>query len=287
MGAIPIREINPTANEPKISQTFRIRELSSIMAGKDMKQDTHRHNFFFVLALKKGAGKHVIDFVPHQVQNNCIFVMRPGQVHQLELTAGSEGYLMEFNMEFYKLNDRGTSHILRKATSANLCAMPEPAFDKLLSILRNIYQEYSDAKDGYNEVIRAQLDIFFIEFVRNRQQNKPSSSGENTYEQERFDEFIQLIETHVASKKQVSDYAEMLNISGYQLSSITKNVMGKTPSEIVTDYIILEAKRYLLATSDQVNQIAWHLGYDDPSYFIRFFKKHTGFSPDAFRSNSK
>jgi AraC-like DNA-binding protein len=91
---------------------------------------------------------------------------------------------------------------------------------------------------------------------------------------------------HVSSKKQVSEYTEILNLSGYQLSSITKNILGKTPSELINEYIILESKRHLLATSDQVNQIAWHLGYEDPSYFIRFFRKHTGYSPDAFRSNS-
>lgn len=287
MSTIPIREINPAPDEPKISQTFRIRDLSSILDGKDMSQDIHRHNFFFVLALKKGGGNHVIDFVPYKVQDNCIFIMRPGQVHQLMLRAGSEGYLMEFNMEFYRLNDRGTSHILRKATSADLCAMPEAAFDKLNSILQYIFREYKEAIDGYNEVIRAQLDIFFIEFIRNRQQGKPPSPGITSYDQERFDEFMQLIESHVAGKKQVSDYADMLNISGYQLSAVTKNILGKTPSEVITDYIILEAKRYLLATTDQVNQIAWQLGYEDPSYFIRFFKKHTGFSPDAFRLNSR
>ncbi|MBL7864795.1 MAG: helix-turn-helix domain-containing protein, partial [Cyclobacteriaceae bacterium] len=143
-----------------------------------------------------------------------------------------------------------------------------------------------DEKEGYREVIRAQLDIFFIEFVRNRKQGKPTATVD-TYEQERLDEFMQLIETNVAIKKQVSDYTEMLNISSYQLSAITKRALGKTPSELIDDHIILESKRYLLATPDQVNQIAWHLGYEDPSYFIRFFKKHTGYSPEAFRSNSR
>lgn len=287
MSTIPIRQITPTPVEPKISQTFRIREVQNILGGKDMFQDTHRHNFFFVLALQKGQGKHTIDFVPYEVRNNCIFVMRPGQVHQLELRAGSEGYLMEFNLEFYHLNERGTSKILRKATTATLCEVPDSAFDKLNVILQYIHQEYQDAKDGYNEVIRAQLDIFFIEFVRNRQQSKAQERSEHSYEQERYDEFMHLIETNVATKKHVTEYAEMLNISGYQLSAITKNVLGKTPSDVINEYIILEAKRHLLATTDQVNQIAWNLGYEDPSYFIRFFKKHTGFSPDAFRSNSK
>jgi len=287
MKAIPVREIRPTPSEPTISQTFRIRNVEAILGGKDMLQHTHRHNFFFVLALQEGKGSHVIDFVPHRVGNNCVFIMRPGQVHQLALKVGSVGYLMEFNMEFYRLNDRGTNLVLRQATATNSCKVSKSSFDRLTSILDYIFQEYKDAKMGYNEVIRAQLDIFFIEFLRNRQKTHPSDHRANTYEQERLDEFIVLIEKHISSKKQVSAYAEMLNLSTYQLSAITKGVLGKTPSDIINEFIILEAKRHLLATSGQVNQIAWHLGYEDPSYFIRFFKKHTGKSPDAFRANLK
>ena len=287
MKNIPIREITPTSAEPEIGQTFRIRKVESILNGKDMVQDTHRHNFFFILALQQGSGKHVIDFVPYKVGNQCIFIMRPGQVHELSLKAKCTGYLIEFSMEFYHLNDRGTSHVLRKATATNSCKVPKASFERLQSILAYIFREYSDANVGYNEVIRAQLDIFFIEFLRNRQQSESSDTRGNSYEQERLDEFRQLIETHISTKKQVSEYADLLNMSGYQLSAITKDILGKTPSDVINEYIILEAKRFLLATTDQVNQIAWRLGYEDPSYFIRFFKKHTGFSPDAFRANFK
>jgi AraC-like DNA-binding protein len=287
MKTIPIRKISPTQSEPEISQTFRIRQVATLLRGKDMLQDIHRHNFFFILALKKGKGNHVIDFTPYKIKDNSLFIMRPGQVHQLELLAGSTGYLMEFNMEFYHVNDRGTRDVLRQATAANFCQVNEKGFDKLHSILTYIDQEYNGAQERYHEVIRAQLDIFFIEFVRNRRQNKVAAARVNAYEQERLEEFLQLIEEHISSEKQISEYADMLNLSGYQLSTITKKVLGKKPSEVINEYIILESKRYLLATSDQVNQIAWNLGYEDPSYFIRFFKKHTGFSPDAFRSNSK
>ena len=76
-----------------------------------------------------------------------------------------------------------------------------------------------------------------------------------------------------------------MNLSSYQLNGITKTTVGKTASALIDEYILLEAKRYLLATASQVKEIADHLGYEDPSYFIRFFKKHTGLSPDAFRKN--
>jgi len=79
----------------------------------------------------------------------------------------------------------------------------------------------------------------------------------------------------------------MMHLSAYQLNAITKTALGKTSSELINEWIILESKRNLLATTNQINQIAFQLGYEDVSYFIRFFKKHTGYSPEAFRANFK
>jgi AraC family transcriptional activator of pobA len=281
---LQIRAISPNSNEPEISKTFRIRKIEDILNGQDMNQHTHRHDFYFILALKKGEGNHVIDFTPYPITDNCIFIMRPGQVHQLELKALSTGYLMELNMEFYRVQDRGTSHALRKATTANFCKLSDESFDKLRTLVEGIYQEYTKSEAGYNEIIRAQLDIFFIQFVRNRDVSSASKSNGMTYEQERLEQYLGLIENQYVLKKQVSDYTELLNLSAYQLSAITKGLLGKTPSELIDEHIILESKRYLLGTADQVNQIAGNLGFDDPSYFIRFFKKHTGSSPEAFRT---
>ena len=96
---------------------------------------------------------------------------------------------------------------------------------------------------------------------------------------------LELLETRISEIKNVSQYADLLNLSPYQLNAITKASVGKTVAQLIDEQIILEAKRYLLATPNQVKDIAWNLGYEDVSYFIRFFKKHTGHSPDAFRKN--
>lgn len=79
----------------------------------------------------------------------------------------------------------------------------------------------------------------------------------------------------------------MLHLTTYQLNAITKETLGKTGSQLINEQILLEAKRQLLSTSNQVNQIAYDLGYEDVSYFIRFFKKHIGNSPEIFRQNFK
>ena len=107
------------------------------------------------------------------------------------------------------------------------------------------------------------------------------------YMQERIEELYELIANNISKHKQVAQYAKMLNLSLFQLNAITKASLGKTCSELINEQIILEAKRHLLATSSQVNQIAYHLGYEDASYFIRYFRKYTGYTPEAFRHHFK
>jgi AraC family transcriptional regulator, transcriptional activator of pobA len=283
MKKIPIRYINATQKEPVFLESFSIRDIRNLLAGKDMVQELHRHDFFYILALKKGAGNHEIDFVSYKVGDNAVFFMSPGLVHQLVLKAGSTGYLVQFKTDFYYPHDKSLNQVLRKASSMNFYQLNANGFKKLLSTLDYIFREYSNKQEKYQEVIKANLGILFIELIR--QNSKSGSSNVVPYTQERLEEFLGLLETHISDHKQVSQYAAMLNLTPYQLNAITKATLGKTSSQIINEYIILESKRYLLATSNQVNQIANHLGYEDISYFIRFFKKQTGYSPEAFRHN--
>jgi AraC-like DNA-binding protein len=286
MKEIPIRKIAASRKEPAFSESFSIRNVANLLSGKDMVQELHRHDFFFILALEKGKGSHEIDFTHLEVSDHSVFFMRPGQVHHLKLKAGSTGYLIGFQIDFYSPHDKTATQLLREASKLNHCRVERSKFRKLYALLTDIFQEYTAKQERYWEVIRASLGIFFIELLRTRKATVLRSHS-SLYAQERLDQFMELLETHIATHKKVSDYADMLNLSSYQLNAITKRTIGKTCSDVIDDYIILESKRYLLATSNQINQIAYQLGYEDVSYFIRFFKKHTGRTPDAFRNNLK
>ena len=283
MKTIPVRLLQ-SQQEPALLGSFTIRAVEELLAGKDMIQELHRHDYFYVLALKNGTGQHEIDFTPYNVCDHSVFFMRPGHVHQLTLHAGSNGFLMQFKSDFYFPNDPVSAQLLRKASNKGLCQLDSKQFEKLHALLSTIFQEYTDRQERYQEVIQANLGIFFIELVRHRQHTTPITM-ENSYLQERLEELMELLETHVAAHKSVSYYAACMHLSIYQLNAITKATLGKTCTSLITDSLLLESKRYLLATSNQVNQIAFQLGYEDVSYFIRFFKKHTGFSPEAFRKN--
>lgn len=284
MKSIPLRLLKSVPQEPILAETFRIRDVSTILGGKDMSQEVHRHDFYFLLALRKGSGKHRIDFHSYPVSRHTIFLMRPGQVHQLTLNQRSEGYLIEFKTDLFTTKNKVITNVLRRATNTNHYLPEKKTFDKIFSLLNILFDEYNNALEEYDEAIKANLSLFLIELIRNQQRPLHSSYS---YEQEQFEKLQELLEKNITTHKQVSHYASMLHLSVYQLNAITKATLGKTCSQVIDDYIILEAKRCLLSTTQQINQTAFYLGYDDVSYFIRFFKKHTGYSPENFRLKFK
>ena len=146
-------------------------------------------------------------------------------------------------------------------------------------------EEYTAKLKGYEDVIQASLDIFFVELARHRE-----ASGDRnvyTHPHERLATFQDLLRQHIGKYKQVTEYADLLHVSPYQLNALTRTLLDKTASEVIQDFVVLEAKRCLLGTTHQVKEIAFRLGYEDVSYFIRFFKKQTGYTPEVFRQSFK
>ncbi|MBL7847120.1 MAG: helix-turn-helix domain-containing protein [Cyclobacteriaceae bacterium] len=285
MKTIPIRSIKPHEAKADLFEGFKIRNLADVLEGKDLHQDLHRHDFYLILAVRKGKGSHEIDFVNYPVSDDSIFFMRPGQVHRIHLKKGTEGYLLEFNKGFQFLASKNGNELLRKAATKNYCKLDPAGDGKLAAILQAILEEYNARQEGFEAIIKANFEIFLIQFLRNRQNRQLPSVNADPYRQEKLEKFMHLLEVNVGTKKQVAAYAEMLSLSPYQLNSITRSLVGKTAAELIEDQLLLEARRFLLATPNQVNQVAYHLGFEDVSYFIRFFKKLTGYTPEAFRKN--
>lgn len=278
MKKIPVRNINVPPAETATG--FRVQSLNAVLRGKDMTQELHRHEYFYLLFIEKGKGNHEIDFVSYPIANGTVFLMRPGQVHQLTLHRGSTGYMLQFTADFFHAHDRLTHQSLSRASAVNHYKLTKTGLGKIRDVFRVINDESNNQSEGYIDVIKLQLSILFIALTRLKTAAHKTS---NPYAVERLREFMQLLETNAVANKQPSFYADRMNLSAYQLNTITKETLGKTSSEVIQEYLILESKRYLLATASQVNQIGYELGFDDPSYFIRFFKKHTGYSPEAFR----
>ena len=91
-------------------------------------------------------------------------------------------------------------------------------------------------------------------------------------------QFIEMIENNFHSLKLPKDYASLLNITPNQLNFVCQQQINLSAGEIIRR-IILEAKRLLVSFDLSIANIAETLNYSEPSYFVKFFKKYTSFTP--------
>lgn len=100
---------------------------------------------------------------------------------------------------------------------------------------------------------------------------------------ETFEQFRQLIEHHYIEHWSVSDYASQIGMTESKLYVLCKKMTDQTPSKIIQQRLLIEAKRNLVYTIKPINVIAYELGFQDPAYFSRFFNQQTGISARDFR----
>lgn len=109
--------------------------------------------------------------------------------------------------------------------------------------------------------------------------NSPDASPE----QSDYLRFLELVEEQYKERPSIADVARALQLSTKRLYATTAAARGLSPGKVIDHRLILEAKRRLVHSSEPVSSIAFSLGFTDPAYFARFFRKHTGQSPRSFR----
>lgn len=263
-------------------------DLAALLAGKDMVQELHRHSFYFILVIEWGSGRHVIDFAEYDVTGGSVFVLRPGQVHELALKKHCKGFLLQFSEGFAGNIDRRQL----KDVSRKNCYLPDPrSFENILALVKAFYVEDQARDLGFEQALQANMQLLLIALLRlgrtGLAQDRAGDDGQAWGNQQRLDAFQDLIAEHFAKHKEVKWYAAQLHLTPYQLNAVTQTTLGKKASDLISDHILLEARRHLLATSDTIGSIAGHLGYEDVSYFIRFFRKQTGSTPGEYRNRHK
>jgi AraC-like DNA-binding protein len=103
--------------------------------------------------------------------------------------------------------------------------------------------------------------------------------------QSQIRQFGALLNQHYRTRRSVRDYAELLHLTANYLNALCRRVLGQTASDLIHARVVLEARRLLTHSALSVAQVADELGFDDPSYFGRYFRKYVGQSPEAFRQN--
>lgn len=283
MERIPVRKFRNQAHQAEVGERFGIKALQDLLQGEDMIQKAHRHDFFLLLAFEKATGIHTIDFHTHELESHTVFMLRPGQVHALQLSSDAKGYLISFQASLLQKGELHNNQLLSGIRRFPLSRFTSSEYEKLSLLMDRMLTEQRERKPNFSTVIEASLNILLVELIRHMDTAKEDISS--PYMLEQFDRFSELLDKYLCEQKKVSDYASMMNISPFQLNQLTKTMLDKTASEAISDRLILEAKRHLLVTSLQVKEIAMLLGFEDVSYFTRFFRKQVDLTPLAFREN--
>ena len=130
-----------------------------------------------------------------------------------------------------------------------------------------------------------QLKAFFLGFYdylyRNPSERKAESESPRT--KELFNQFMRELERRYRESRDVSYYAELLHISPKYLNMVTQRMTSHTIKTIINQYVVLQIKQSLTTEEKSIKQIAWDYHFSDLSFFCRYFKQHTGMTPQQFR----
>jgi AraC-like DNA-binding protein len=267
------------------STDFHFAPMQSLMATLPY---PHRHDFFHIIWVERGSGHHVIDEVKYEVRPKSLFFMSPGQIHDFVLSDDTEGYTISFSAEFFVLQLQNKNVLAqipiydhRRQVQA---IYPQGALaDDIRDIIEAIRKEYEEEQFRAQDMIRSFLFVLLVKASRIALPENGIDAGNRA--QLLFRRFKELMEDHFATIQQPGEYARMLRTTERALNDAARRCGGGTAANLIRERVILEAKRLLAHSGAQVAQVGMQLGFEDPAYFSRCFKKHTGRTPVEFRQS--
>lgn len=199
-----------------------------------------------------------------------------------------KGFYFYFSLEFYKSyarERRMEEFPYSKMYALDAYVQLHPERNAALQIMmENMQQEFTLRHAGWEDVLRNCLDILLIQITRCSRKNRMLINGAPS-SVNHIRRLQALIEGHFIELKLPSDYAQKMNVTPKHLNTLCKSALNKTVTDLIHERTVLEAKRYLAYTEKSIKQIATALGFNDLSYFMRFFKKMTKQTPDQFRKS--
>lgn len=253
-----------------------------------LSQQPHTHSFYQIIWFKNGNCIHSIDFKDYDVAENTLFFVAKNQVHFFQQNVEYNGVLVHLNESFILSNETDinfflTYHIFNN-TEKPYYQISDHLKNQITQYFYQIEDELSKVDEFGNSAILSNL-LKSLLLIIEREKRKELSNSPSHNQNSTYLKFRNLLENNFKKGWSVSDYANELAISTKTLNSMLKSETQKTASQTIQDRIILEAKRQLTHTNNFINQIAYDLGFKDPYYFIKYFKKQVKCSPSQFRKS--
>lgn len=250
-------------------------------------QKPHRTEFNLIIMISTGIGHHEIDFKKHAFTRGSFIFIAKEQTQAFIIKPGNEGFLIMFTDEFL---NRG--YIQKNALSKTwlynyhiekplIHASPLEQIH-FFDLCKRINEEYKKSYDQITEdIIRAMLNVIILKGERVKKEEL--YENQTLFRDDLFFKFKNLLERNYQESRNAKLYAEKLDVSYKHLNNICKLNINKTAKSFIDDFLILEAKRDIISSDHSVKAISEKLGFDEPTNFVKYFKKHSRVSPLKFR----
>lgn len=284
---IPALHISQFKESAHLNDIYINSFSNHIQLNKNLINKPHSHNFYLCVLFTKGKGKHEIDFNSYAINPGKVFFLKPGQTHFWKFETQPEGFIFFHSQEFYEL--KYLEHTLHSFPffysyqNPPVLELDSKKLNELKIKFKEVYTEYLQTKVLRELKIVNSLNNIYIELTRvytidiNLKKLNYSSYSKI------LESLENLINNHFYKEKFPKFYADKLSITTKHLNRVVKKTINKTTSQLISERIILEAKRLIVHSHNNLANIAHTLEFTDYAYFSKFFKSKTGMTPLDFR----
>ena len=247
------------------------------------KTNPHKHNNYFeIIYLSMGSGYHYIDLNKYVITPPVMFFVRQEQVHYWELTSEPEGFVIIIKKAFIEksLDSELKSLLTKSSSQCCLQVTDNKTIEKLFELL---VEENKVSGENSFQITEGLLKSLLAKVL---EVSKPVINKAEV-KSDLYQSFIHLLSTDNGLKNKVAYYAEILHTSPQNLNAACQKIVHKAATEVLSEFVLIEAKRLLLYTDKTVSEIAFALKFTDPSHFVKYFKKLVGATPQTFRSENE
>ena len=273
-------EVDPEMGNP----LFRINKYEEVIQCKKAEFLTpHRKDYYFFALIKAGNSRHWIDAKSYITRPGTLYFTVPHQVQLKEEAQPFSGISLSFSKDFLKLgNDYlPTLPLIQNPYREHELALNDQDQRFVEDLLEKLLAEYHAESDWQQNMLQSYLRVLLIYLSRLYQQQ--FQEEQTPPEQLMLKKFLTQIEASFRQTHEVGAYADVLNVSAGHLSELVKAQSGRSAIAHIHERITLEAKRLLFYTEYSAKEIAFALGFEDASYFNRFFKRVTRQTPLQYR----
>lgn len=271
-----------------VREFLHVEEISARSAARNWQIDTHVHNGLLqLLFVFSGNARIRLDSEEQDYGAAFAVVIPEGVIHAFKFQPGTEGCVLTLDAAgLASASPDGSQMFSVLRGSAEVLALTrDDTAARVHGILDQIKAEFAHPGAGsttlYVWLVRSLL-LLLVRATLRQADAQPDEGMRETAEG-----FRQMIEQHYLDHWPVSSYARQLNLSESRLNRLCEKRFGRTAFALIQERLLLEAQRRLIYTGVPVSQLAYELGFSDPPYFCRFFKRLTGHSPGNFRGRNR